>query len=284
MVLAIGEQPHHVLRDGLGDENFVTEGTVRGHGVLLLGEARLGSHRIGWAPAATEADSSANTPFIRPNTERLHSVVEMLDGAERARAPRLCARRTSDNTVSMIDLNDVRIFERVASLHGFSAAAKALALPKSTVSGSIARLEAELGVRLLHRTTRDIALTTAGEALYHHVAALIGQLNLALDDLQVHSVSAWWAPQDIGGNRIRDQRSRRSTPALSRDVDVALNLTNQILDLVPTASTSRSGSARCKIRAASRSGWEACADHIVRRAELPGAPRHPTVAPGVAQT
>jgi LysR family transcriptional regulator for bpeEF and oprC len=53
----------------------------------------------------------------------------------------------------VLDLNDVRIFEKVASMKGFAAAARALGLPKSTVSRSIARLEAELGARLFHRTT-----------------------------------------------------------------------------------------------------------------------------------
>jgi DNA-binding transcriptional LysR family regulator len=65
----------------------------------------------------------------------------------------------------MMDLNDLRVFEKVASLRSFSAAARALELPKSSVSRSITRLETELGMRLLQRTTRDVVLTEAGQLL-----------------------------------------------------------------------------------------------------------------------
>ncbi len=65
----------------------------------------------------------------------------------------------------MIDLNDLRLFERVAASGSFSAAGIALGQPKSTVSRNIARLEQALGTRLFQRTTRAVTLTTAGEAL-----------------------------------------------------------------------------------------------------------------------
>jgi DNA-binding transcriptional LysR family regulator len=68
-----------------------------------------------------------------------------------------------------IDLNDVATFVRVADGGGFTAAARALGVPKSTVSRSLARLERGLGVRLVHRTTRALALTAAGRAYYEGV-------------------------------------------------------------------------------------------------------------------
>lgn len=68
------------------------------------------------------------------------------------------------NNAGVLDLNDLRVFEKVGSLRSFSAAARALAQPRSTVSRSIARLEAELGTRLVQRTTRDVALTPSGES------------------------------------------------------------------------------------------------------------------------
>jgi len=49
------------------------------------------------------------------------------------------------DTAWVMDLNDLRVFEKVASLLSFSAAARALGLPKSSVSRSVARLETELG-------------------------------------------------------------------------------------------------------------------------------------------
>jgi LysR family transcriptional regulator for bpeEF and oprC len=65
----------------------------------------------------------------------------------------------------MIDLAALRIFEKVASLGSFSAAARALGLPKSSVSRAVSLLEADLGTRLLQRTSRAVALTESGVAL-----------------------------------------------------------------------------------------------------------------------
>src|SRR5215470_12131383 len=57
---------------------------------------------------------------------------------------------------------------KVIDLNGFSAAARALAVPKAAVSRAVADLERALGVRLLERTTRRIALTPAGRLVYPH--------------------------------------------------------------------------------------------------------------------
>ena len=64
-----------------------------------------------------------------------------------------------------MDLNDLRVFERVATLRSFSAASRSLGAPKSSVSRSVARLEAELGTRLLQRTTREVVPTEGGMLL-----------------------------------------------------------------------------------------------------------------------
>ncbi|QEE28795.1 LysR family transcriptional regulator [Terriglobus albidus] len=63
----------------------------------------------------------------------------------------------------MLDLNGMQIFAEVAKQASFTTAAKALGLPKSTVSRSLANLEDRLGVQLLERTTRNVRLTDAGE-------------------------------------------------------------------------------------------------------------------------
>jgi LysR family transcriptional regulator, regulator for bpeEF and oprC len=81
----------------------------------------------------------------------------------------------------MIDLNDLRVFERAASLSSFSAAARALGLPKSTVSRHIGQLEATLGVRLFHRTTREVALTEAGKLLRARCADILASIGEAVD-------------------------------------------------------------------------------------------------------
>jgi DNA-binding transcriptional LysR family regulator len=59
---------------------------------------------------------------------------------------------------------------------GFTAAAKALARPKSSISASVSRLEGELGARLLQRTTRRVRATEAGESLYQDAAPMFQRL------------------------------------------------------------------------------------------------------------
>jgi DNA-binding transcriptional LysR family regulator len=68
-----------------------------------------------------------------------------------------------------MDYNDIPLFVRVVEAHSFTAAAEALGREKSSVSRAIARLESDLGVRLLQRTTRKLALTDAGQAFYERV-------------------------------------------------------------------------------------------------------------------
>ena len=67
----------------------------------------------------------------------------------------------------MIDLNDLRLFERVAALRSFAAASRELDVPRSSVSRGLQRLEAELGVRLLQRTG---VILSAKHHAHHHTA------------------------------------------------------------------------------------------------------------------
>lgn len=62
----------------------------------------------------------------------------------------------------------IPIFIAVIKYKGFSAAAEHLGLTKSAVSKRISQLEAQLGAKLLHRTTRKLSLTEAGEQYYVH--------------------------------------------------------------------------------------------------------------------
>ena len=65
-----------------------------------------------------------------------------------------------------MDLNEIWIFTKVVQTGSFSAAAKALELPKSTVSTKVRSLETRLGISLLTRTTRQLRLTEAGQSYY----------------------------------------------------------------------------------------------------------------------
>lgn len=70
-------------------------------------------------------------------------------------------------------LNALRLLLRVADSGSFSAAAKAVGVTQPVVSRVIAGLEAELGARLFHRTTRSLSLTDAGRRAYSHAVVLV---------------------------------------------------------------------------------------------------------------
>ncbi len=81
----------------------------------------------------------------------------------------------------MQDLNDMLFFAEVVERGGFAAAGRALGVPKSRLSRRVAELEAQLGVRLLQRTTRKLSLTAIGETYLRHCLALRESAQAAAD-------------------------------------------------------------------------------------------------------
>jgi DNA-binding transcriptional LysR family regulator len=79
----------------------------------------------------------------------------------------------------MTNLNELHYFLHVADSGGFTAAAQLLGIPKSTVSRGVARLEERLGMRLLERTTRRMALTEAGEVYLEYCRQALEKVQLA---------------------------------------------------------------------------------------------------------
>ena len=77
-------------------------------------------------------------------------------------------------------LDHLRSFLRVAELGSFTAAAEQLGLPKASVSLAVQRLEAEVGVQLLHRTTRRVRLTADGAQFQQRARDLLDDM----EDLQ----------------------------------------------------------------------------------------------------
>jgi len=73
------------------------------------------------------------------------------------------------------DLNDLHFFAAVVTHGGFSAAARALGVAKSRVSKRVAVLEAQLGVRLVERSTRRFCVTDAGRDLYERARLIVEQ-------------------------------------------------------------------------------------------------------------
>lgn len=69
-----------------------------------------------------------------------------------------------------------RIFTRVVECTSFTRAADTLGLPRSSISAAVAELEGRVGARLLHRTTRKVALTRDGAAFYERCVAVIADV------------------------------------------------------------------------------------------------------------
>lgn len=78
-----------------------------------------------------------------------------------------------------MDLNEIVVFARVVQAGSFTAAARSLSMPKSTVSRKVLELEERLGSRLLQRTTRKLSLTDVGRAYYEHAARIVSELEEA---------------------------------------------------------------------------------------------------------
>jgi DNA-binding transcriptional LysR family regulator len=82
----------------------------------------------------------------------------------------------------MRDLNDLSFFAAVVANGGFSAASRALAVPKSRISRRVAALEGQLGVRLIERSTRRFNVTEVGHDVYRHARAVLAEAD-AIDDV-----------------------------------------------------------------------------------------------------
>ena len=76
----------------------------------------------------------------------------------------------------MLDLNDLAMFVQVVRAGSFSEAARRLRMPANTLSRRIDQLEGKLGTRLLHRSTRKLAPSAEGEALFERYAPALDQI------------------------------------------------------------------------------------------------------------
>ena len=133
------------------------------------------------------------------------------------------------------DFNDTLVFVKVVELGSFTAASQALRLPKATVSRKVQDLEARLGAQLLHRTTRKLGLTEAGNVYFEHskrIARDLDQAESAVGELQsgprgwlrvtaTHALGTTWIAPLLGGFQARHP-----------EVRVELVLSNDKLDIV----------------------------------------------------
>ena len=80
-------------------------------------------------------------------------------------------------------VDDLTAFVAVARARGFREAGRSLGVSPTTLSETVRRLEDRLGVRLLHRTTRSVSPTEAGERLVERLAPLLAEMDAALASL-----------------------------------------------------------------------------------------------------
>jgi len=134
-----------------------------------------------------------------------------------------------------IELDLLLPFVAVAEAASFSVAADRLGVSKGTVSRKIARLERRVGAELLHRTTRRVALSTAGAALYERAAPHLSALQRAVGSLpereeQPSGELRITAPTDFGVVMLPDIVARFTMRYPGVRVDVHLG--QRAVDLV----------------------------------------------------
>ncbi len=148
--------------------------------------------------------------------------------------------------MSQLDLNDVAIFVRVVDRAGFAKVARELAVPTSTVSRAVARLEDSLGTRLVHRNTRSVTPTSEGRAFYAEVSPAVASLHAAARGIDGADRSPRGrlrvsAPNDIGSTFLAAVVSAFTARCPNVAVDVELstrrvNLVEEGFDLALRAA------------------------------------------------
>src|SRR6266481_4537752 len=83
----------------------------------------------------------------------------------------------------MLDLNHLRLFVEIVKVGSFAGTARRLGVPTNTVTRHIQKLEAAARVRLMHRSTRKLTLTAAGQTLYDRCAATMEELSNAAEEM-----------------------------------------------------------------------------------------------------
>ena len=153
---------------------------------------------------------------------------------------------------ALADLNDLRFFAAVVEHGGFSAASRALGVPKSRLSKRVALLEERLGVRLLQRTTRRFAVTEVGERFLAHCRAMLEEAQAAQDVVdRTARRAARHRARQLPDRARADGRSRTCCRISSRSIRKCRCVWSRRIAASTSstkASTSRSACAPSSIR------------------------------------
>ncbi|UWU94181.1 LysR family transcriptional regulator [Bradyrhizobium sp. CB1015] len=132
-------------------------------------------------------------------------------------------------------MDAITVFVKVVEAGNFSAAARRLGMPKTTVSAKVAGLEKRLGVRLIQRNTRKLRMTEAGDTYFQHCAIAVreveqGEAALQVSKTKPSGILKVTAPVDVGHAIL--PRIARAYAARCPDVSLQFILTNRIVDIV----------------------------------------------------
>ena len=133
------------------------------------------------------------------------------------------------------DLPGLQAFERIVALGSLTAAAAELGLSLAVISKRLAGFERRLGVRLIDRNTRRLAVTDEGNLLYAHAVRVVAELAQARDamDRQQREISGLLkitAPYSFGRRRLVPLLAQFS--ALHPQLRIQLELSDEVLDLI----------------------------------------------------
>ena len=130
---------------------------------------------------------------------------------------------------------EMRAFVRSVELGGFSAAARDLDLTPSALSKLVTRLEDRLGVRLMNRSTRKLALTAEGDAYFSSARRILNDIEEAEDEVTRFSKSPKGLLRVNAGVAFG---LHQLAPALPRflerypDIEIEINITDRVIDLL----------------------------------------------------
>ena len=134
-----------------------------------------------------------------------------------------------------MDLNDIVVFAKVAETKSFTGAADALGLPKSTVSRKLAQLEERLGVRLVQRTTRKLALTDIGDAYYERCARIVSDVVAAeqlVTDMQATPRGRLRITSSVDFSTLYLGGIVAEFLAIHPEINVEIEATERVVDLI----------------------------------------------------
>ncbi|WP_431824416.1 LysR family transcriptional regulator [Burkholderia sp. F1] len=135
----------------------------------------------------------------------------------------------------MQDLNDLYFFVQVVEYKGFAPAGRVLGVPKSTLSRRIAALEKQLGVRLVHRSTRQFSITEIGQRYYTHCKAMLVEAEAAqqaIDQMRAEPQGVVRLTCPVAILHARVGAMLAAYLARTPRVTIHLEATNRVVDVV----------------------------------------------------